>query len=442
MRGLIILHFFSCQQNSPSEYSKENWAFYLGDKSVSHYSQLDQINKDNVHNLKAAWVYHGGASGLTDRTQIQCNPLIIDGVLYGSSSELKLFALNAATGERLWQFDPEEYANARAYNRGLAIWNGETGQKLFYTLGAYLFAIDPLTGNLISSFGKAGKINLKEGLGREGEDRSFSANTPGIIYQDLYIVGGRVSETINGLPGDVRAFDVHTGEMKWIFHTIPHPGEFGYETWPENAHKKSGGANTWSGMSLDEERGIVYVPTGSASFDFYGGDRKGANLFANCIIALDAATGKRIWHYQTIHHDLFDYDLPAPPNLVTIEKEGKKIDALVQTTKTGYLFVLNRVTGEPLYPINEMEVPVSDLVGEESWPTQPIPTVYPAFSRTTLSEDDLATRSKEANAFAKELWDKSRKGKQFLPPSLQSTICFPGLNGVEQRWIRFPIPCM
>ncbi|MDA0194428.1 MAG: PQQ-binding-like beta-propeller repeat protein [Bacteroidetes bacterium] len=403
---------------------------YLGDKSVSHYSQLDQINKENVNRLKQAWIYDGGKTSTNNRTQIQCNPLIIDGVLFGTTALLKLFALNAATGEQLWQFDPnKDSVIANATNRGLAVWQEQNDQRLFYAIGEYLFAIDPSTGQLISSFGEDGRINLKNGLGREVDNLFFSANSQGIIYNDLYIIGGKVSETTGHVPGHIRAYDVRTGDMKWIFHTIPHPGEYGYETWPEEAYQKSGGANVWSGFSLDEERGIVYAPTGSPSFDFYGGDRIGSNLFANSIIGLDAKTGKRIWHYQTVHHDLFDYDLPAPPNLVTIEKDGEKIDAIVQISKMGYLYVLNRVTGEPIYPIIEAEVPASDLEGEESWPTQPIPSVYPPFSRTLLTEEDLAIRSEEASAYAKELWQKNRKGRPFIPPSLQSSILFPGMNG-------------
>ena len=423
------LFVFSCKKKE-SLYSKENWASYLGDKSVSHYSELDQITKKKVIKLRQVWAYDGGNKDETDRTQIQCNPLIIDGVLYGTTSTLKLFALDATTGKQRWVFDPnKDSIIAGRINRGLAVWRGEKEQRLFYALGEYLFAIDLSTGALIPTFGQHGKINLKKGLDREVDGLHFSANTPGIIYKDLYIIGGTVSENIGHVPGHIRAFDVRTGEMKWIFHTIPHPGEYGYETWPTDAYLKSGGANVWAGFSLDEERGIVYAPTGSPSFDFYGGDRIGSNLFANSIIALNANTGKRIWHYQTVHHDLFDYDLPAPPNLVTIEKDGEKIDAIVQISKIGFLYVLNRVTGEPIYPIVETKVPVSDLEGEESWPTQPIPTVYPPFSRTRLTEYDLAIRSEEASAFAKELWDNSLKGELFIPPSEKSNLLFPGMHG-------------
>lgn len=429
----FLIFLVSCQQDKGAQYSGKNWPSYLGDKSVSHYSRLDQISKENVHLLKQAWVYNGGHDSPKNRSQIQCNPLVIDGVLYGTSAALKLFALDAGTGRERWVFDPNKDSTlASGVNRGLVYWQNENEKRLFYASASHLFAINPDSGQLIKSFGDDGKINLKKQLGREVDDLYFSSNTPGIIYNDLYILGGRLSEGSGHIPGHIRAYDVVTGEMKWIFHTIPYPGEEGYDTWPENAYLKSGGANSWAGFSLDEKRGIVYAPTGSASFDFYGGDRLGSNLFANCIIALDAQTGKKLWHYQTVHHDIWDRDLPAPPNLVTIEKDGQEIDALVQLTKSGYLFVLDRVTGEPLYPIEEIEVPPSALKGEEAWPTQPVPTIYPPFSRVNVSEEDLAIRSEEARAFAKALWDKSIKGAQFLPPSEQGTIIFPGLDGAGE----------
>lgn len=420
----------SCSDENMVSYANENWASYLGDNSVSHYSLLDQINKGNVHLLKQAWMYDGGHASESSGTQIQCNPLIIDGILYGTTATMKLVALDARSGKEIWQFDPsKELPMVKAVNRGLAYWQDGHENALLYAVGACIFSVDPLNGRLISSFGDKGKVNLKKGLGRDGDNLFFSANTPGIVYKDLFIVGGKVSESIGHLPGHIRAYDVRTGEMKWIFHTIPYPDEFGYETWSQDAYQKSGGANAWTGFSLDEKRGIVYVPTGSASFDFYGGDRVGANLFANCIIALDANTGERIWHYQTVHHDVFDYDLPAPPNLITLQQDGEEIDALVQTSKLGFLYVLNRETGEPIYPIVETEVPQTDLEGEQTWPTQPIPTVYPTFSRTVLTEDDLAIRSEEARTFAMKLWENSHKGQLFIPPTTTGTLLFPGMNG-------------
>ncbi|MFY0686438.1 MAG: PQQ-binding-like beta-propeller repeat protein [Cyclobacteriaceae bacterium] len=425
-----LLIAFACQQSPDQQYADENWASYLGDKSVSHYSTLEQITRENVSQLKMAWTYDGGDASPQNRSQIQCNPLIIDGILYGTSASLKLHALNAATGELIWQFDPNKDAEvASGVNRGVVFWQGEKEQRLYYAAGEFLFAIDPASGDLITSFGDEGRINLKAGYSENADDQYFTATSPGIIYENLYIMGGRLTEGNGSLPGHIRAYDLFTGEIQWVFHTIPHPGELGYETWPEDAYKRVGGANNWAGLSLDETRGIVYVPTGSASFDFFGGDREGANLFANSIIALDAKTGQRIWHYQTVHHDIWDRDLPAPPNLVTIEKDGELIDALAQITKSGHLFVLNRETGEPLYPIEEVAINQNTVEGEYIWPTQPIPTTYPTFSRDNLTEDDLAIRSPEAKARAKEIWNKSIKGAQFLAPSLAGTICFPGFDG-------------
>ena len=274
-----------------------------------------------------------------------------------------------------------------------------------------------------------GSVTLTKGLGRNVDGFRYHMNTPGIIHRDLYIVGGKVSETIDPVPGHIRAYDVHTGKIRWIFHTIPHPGEFGYETWPEDAYLKSGGANVWAGFSLDEEREIVFAPTGSPSFDFYGGDRIGANLFGNCIIALNANTGERLWHFQTVHHDLWDYDLSSPPALATIEKDGQEIDVVAQTTKMGLLFVLNRETGEPIYPIDEVAVPPSEIEGEEAWPTQPIPTVYPPFSRIKLTEQDLAIRSEKAKIAATKIWNERIHGNMYNPPSIMGTINFPGYYG-------------
>ncbi len=427
---LITLIGVSCGGLSEGNYSKENWATYSGDKGVSHYSLLDQINKENVGQLVKVWEFDNGEESDNNRSMIQCNPLVIDGTLYGTSASLKLFALDAETGMMKWLFNPDkDSVMTKGLNRGLAYWEKNGSKKIFYATGEHLFALNPVTGELIKSFGKNGIIDLTKGLGRDVDGFRYHMNTPGVIFKDLYIVGGKVSETINPIPGHIRAYDVHTGEIKWIFHTIPYPGEFGYETWPEDAYLKSGGANVWAGFSLDEEREIVYAPTGSPSFDVYGGDRIGANLFGNSIIALNANTGERIWHYQTVHHDLWDYDLSSPPVLATINKEGKKVDIVAQSTKMGLLFVLNRETGEPIYPIEEVEVPRSALEGEESWPTQPIPTVYPPFSKQKITLEDLAIRSKEMNAEARKIWDEFEYTGMFTPPTVKGTITFPGYHG-------------
>ena len=316
----IIAVFISCKESALSpDYS--GWGAYAGSKDGARYSSNDQINDGNVSQLQVAWTYSSNDKDTGNRSQIQCNPIMVDGILYGTSPRLKLFALNAATGEQKWLFDPaaEDTASKNdpyAYfkiNRGVMYWQDEQGpdKRIFYGVGARMYCINAADGNPVRSFGRSGYIDLAENLDRDSVS-FISGTTPGIIYKDLMIMGARVSESADAAPGHVRAFDVRTGERRWIFHTIPHPGEFGYDTWPDKeAWKKLGGANNWAGMSLDEKRGIVYVPTGTVSGDFYGGFRKGQNLFGNSLLALDAATGKYLWHFQVIHHDLWDRDLPA-----------------------------------------------------------------------------------------------------------------------------------
>lgn len=429
---LFLLFFFpGCQPEIPAP-SPGDWPSYLGGKDVNHYSSLRQVNTGNVHELEQVWVYHSGDADEEGRTQIQCNPLIIDGVLYGTSAKLKLFALDAATGEELWRFDPfggqyKEYG--MGVNRGVAYWTDGEEKRILFTAGSFLYAVDAQTGQPSPSFGKGGKVNLHDGLDRQADSLFISSNSPGIVYQNLLILGSRVSESIGHVPGHIRAYDIRTGEIAWIFHTIPHPGEEGYETWPPDAWKRSGGANAWSGMSLDEKRGVVFIPTGSASFDFYGGDRHGQNLFANCVLALDAATGKKLWHFQSVHHDLWDRDLPAPPNLVSVTHNGKKREAVAQITKSGYVFLLDRETGQPLFEVEERPVPASTLDGEQAWPTQPFPLKPPPFSRQAITEADLPQRSREAFDYAHLIWSATAKGRPFIPPSEQASFLFPGFDG-------------
>jgi len=428
---LLLFSLQACQEDSDKFV---NWDTYLGDKHSSQYTPLTQINKENVKNLKVAWTYTAGDADLEkNRTQIQCNPLIIDGVLYGSSPRLKFFALDATSGKEIWKFDPfgdNEYkAFGMGVNRGLAYWTDGQEKRLLVTAGPHIYAIDAKTGALISGFGKNGKVDMHEGLDRNVEDLFINSNTPGIIFKDKLILGCRVSESGGAVPGHIRAFNVHTGVQEWIFHTIPHPGEYGYETWSAGAWQYSGGANAWAGFSLDEEREMVFAPTGSASFDFYGGDRIGENLFANCLIALDANTGERKWHFQTVHHDIWDKDLPAPPNLVRVKHEGKEIDAVAQITKSSYVFLFDRETGTPLFPIKEVPTPLSTLAGESAWPTQPIPVKPPQFSRNRVTEKDLTTRTPEANAYVKKIWKKASEGAHFVPLTEDGTIVFPGLDG-------------
>ena len=346
-----------------------------------------------------------------NRSQVQCNPIIVDGALYGTSPGLALFALDAATGEKLWRFDPfgGEYGLFGAgVNRGVTLWN----DRILYTAGDKLYAVSRQDGQEIFS------IDLHVGLPDHAQDLFLTSNTPGIIFEDLLILGHRAAEALPAVPGDIRAFDVRTGELVWSFHTIPHPGEFGYDTWPEDAWQLSGGANAWAGLSLDSERGIVYVPTGSAAYDFYGGDRLGQNLFANTLLALDARTGERIWHYQFVHDDVWDRDLPAPPNLIRVNG----VDAVAQITKSGHVFVFDRETGEPLFPIEEQTVEASDLEGEEVWPTQPLPTKPPPFARQRLTANNLRD-------FARERFERLRPTVAFTPPSREGTVIFPGYDG-------------
>jgi quinoprotein glucose dehydrogenase len=403
------------------------WETYQGDPGSNQYSSLGQINKGNVDQLKVAWVYQTGDS-LGQQSQIQCNPIIVDDILYATSPAIKLIALHAATGELLWEFDPALDFSPHV-NRGVTYWESGNDKRILFTAGSLLFAIDAITGKPVVSFGTAGVTSLKAGLGPRAADLFVISTSPGVIYKDLYIIGTRVSENADAAPGYIRAFNARTGAVEWVFHTIPKPGEYGYETWPEDAYGKIGGANAWAGISLDVERGVVYAPTGSASFDFWGGNRTGSNLFANCIIAIDAETGQRLWHYQTVHHDLWDRDLPAPPNLVTVTHNGIKIDAVAQVTKSGYVFLLDRDTGKPLFPVEERPVKKSDLKGEKAWPTQPFPLKPPPFARQHFSEDEITDISPEAHEYVKTIWTRTKTGEQFIPPSTQGTMYFPGFDG-------------
>ena len=410
--------------------SVTDWESYLGDNASSQYSHLDQITPANVHLLEPVWDYVAEDLGKNDRTQIQCNPLIIDGILYGTSPKLRVFALNAATGKRIWEFNPGGEINfAVNVNRGVAYWTDGSDRRIFFTAGPVLYALDAETGKLISTFGDKGKVSLRAGLGEGAEDKYVVATSPGTVYRDIIIMGSRVSENIDAAPGYIRAFNVKTGDLEWVFHTIPRPGEFGYDTWPEDAWKHIGGVNNWAGMSLDEERGIVYIPTGSASYDFWGGNRKGQNLFANCVLALNAATGERIWHFQTVYHDIWDRDLPAPPNLVTVIHDDKQIDAVAQITKSGFVFLLDRETGIPLFPVEERPVPASDLQGEEAWPVQPFPVLPPPFSPQVLTMDNLTNISPESEEYVANILENVRTGEPFIPPSMEGTIIFPGFDG-------------
>lgn len=409
-----------------------NWGTYLGDKAGSQYSPLRQITPDNVARLEVAWTYRAGGLDGKNRTQIQCNPLVIDGLLYGTTPDLQVVALDAATGAEKWRFNPSATRGLTkvGVNRGLATWTDGTQRRLFYANHHWLHAIDAATGQRLPGFGRDGSVDLYEGLGRDVSNLAIQATTPGIVFRDLLILGMRVGEgPAPAAPGHIRAFNVRTGALVWRFHTIPLPGEPGHETWPPDAHKYVGGVNVWAGFALDEPRGLVFCPTGSAAFDFWGGNRLGSNLYANCLLALDAATGRRVWHYQFVHHDLWDRDLPSPPDLLTVTHDGRRIDAVAQTTKSGHVFVFNRETGEPLFPIAEVPAPKSDIPGESAWPTQPRPVKPAPFARQLFTYDEITTRTPAAHRAVLDQFVALRPHAPFLPPGREGTIILPGFDG-------------
>src|SRR5690348_6975219 len=392
---LLAPHADAQSRHAPPGY--RSWRVYGGGPESIRYSNLDQINRRNVDKLEVAWTFDTGDA--FEGSEMQCNPIVVNGVLYATTPKLRVIALDAATGKLRWSFDPNDGAKIThsIRNRGITYWEDGREQRIFVVSRHWLYALDARSGARAAGFGDAGRVDLREGLGRDPREVSISATTPGVIYRDLLILGGVMSEDLPAPPGDIRAFDVRTGKQRWSFHTIPHPGEFGYDTWPKDAWKYSGAANNWAGMSLDEKRGLVFVPTGSASFDFYGASRIGDDLFANSLLALRAATGERVWHFQSVKHDLWDRDFPAPPNLVTVKRGGKLVDAVAQVTKSGYVFVFERETGKPLFPIEYREVQQSEVDGEVTAKTQPFPVKPPPFARQLLTEDMLTRRTPEAH---------------------------------------------
>ena len=400
-----------------------DWPAYGGGPENTHYSSLDQINRSNVNQLRVAWMYDTGESG-----GLETSPLIAGGVLYGITPLQKIFALDAATGKQRWIFD-SGIAGTQP-NRGLAYWANGNDKRILAAVMNFVYALDASTGRPIASFGEGGRIDLREGLGRDLGTVWTPLTSPGIVFEDLLIVGGRDPETLPAAPGDIRAYDVRTGRLRWSFHTIPHPGEFGYETWPAGAWKYSGAANNWAGMSLDAKRGIVYAPTGSAAMDFYGANRVGDDLFANCLLALDARTGKRLWHFQGVRHDLWDRDFPAPPALLTVKRGGRDVDAVAQTTKQGVIYLFDRATGEPLFPIENRPAMASTVPGEAAAPEQPWPTLPAPFARQLLTEDLLTRRTAVAHEWAVGEFRKFRSEGQFVPFSVgRDTVVFPGFDG-------------
>jgi len=393
------------------------------------YSPLTQINRANVKRLQVAWTFD--ASDGTVGTELEVNPIVVHGVLYATTASLNVVALNAATGQLVWRFDPYDGRHVRGEGgrvRGVAYWGDGQDERIFVGVQQFLYALDAKTGRPIGSFGHGGRIDMRDDL-RPGEKLMISLGTPGIVYKDLLILGSRTAESLPTPPGDVRAYDVRTGTLRWSFHTVPRPGEVGYETWPTDAWTYTGAANNWAGMSLDVSRGLVFVPTGSAADDYYGANRVGDDLYADALIALKAETGERVWHFQFVRHDIWDRDLPAPANLVTLRRDGRQIDAVAQITKSGHVFVFERETGKPLFPIQYRRYPPSDVEGEVTADSQPLPLIPEPFARQRLTEDMLTERTPEAHRAALERFRAVRSGGQFVPASLQGTIVFPGLDG-------------
>ena len=408
-------------QNTASEH--RDWPVYGGAPENTHYSALAQINRENVKQMQVAWTFDSGESG-----GLQTSPIIVGSVLYAYTPSQEVIALNAGTGKLLWKFDPAVHGWQPA--RGLAYWSDGKEKRILAGVMNSVYALDAETGKPVPSFGENGRVDLRKDLGRDPETQSIALTSPGVVYKDLLIVGGRDPETLPAPPGDIRAYSVRTGKLAWSFHTIPHPGEFGYDTWPRDAWKYSGSANNWAGMTVDAKRGILFVPTGSAAFDFYGGNRLGDNLFANCLIALNAETGERIWHFQAVRHDIWDRDFPSPPILITVRRDGKEVDAVAQPTKQGFVYFFDRGNGQTLFPVEYKKYPHSTVPGEVAAAEQPLPAKPAPYARQRLTEDLLTNRTPEAHRWAVEQFRKFRSAGQFVPLSVgKDTVVFPGFDG-------------
>jgi quinoprotein glucose dehydrogenase len=402
--------------------AQREWRDYAGGPDSSRFVAATQITKANVGQLEVAWNF---AQGMSD-----FNPLVVRGVVYGRGPGNSVVALDAATGKQLWAHPPIDGFNAR----GMNYWESRDGKtrRLIYSANNFLQEIDAVTGEPVSSFGVDGKVDLRVGLDRDPTVINQQTRTPGRVFENLIIMGSATNQEYASAPGDIRAFDVMTGKLMWTFHTVPRPGEYGYETWPKDAWKTVGGANNWGEQSIDEKRGIVYVPTGSPKYNFYGGNRHGANLFGDCIIALDARTGKRLWHFQTVHHDIWDLDNNSAPQLTTIRQNGRTVDVVAVASKTGYLYVFDRVTGAPIWPIEERPVPQNSMVpGEALSPTQPFPTAPPPFSRQKFTAADVNPHilSPEEREAFKQRVAKARNDGPFTPIGFEEVVHMPGNQG-------------
>ncbi|HEY1949887.1 MAG TPA: pyrroloquinoline quinone-dependent dehydrogenase [Bryobacteraceae bacterium] len=425
MRILLIALFASCVLFSQENY--RSWQQVGGPENI-HYSALNQINTSNVTSLRMAWRFESNDS--YPESDMQCNPIIIDGVMFVTTPKLRVVAVNAATGRQIWSFDGLHATRAPHPNRGLTYWTDGKQSRIFVTLGNNLLALDAKTGLLDPNFGSGGKVDMRLAFNPPlSSGLSVNVTSPGVIYHDVIILGSSLPEMLPAAPGDIRAYNVRTGKLAWSFHTIPHPGEFGYDTWPANAWKTSGAANNWAGLVVDQQRGLVFVPTGSAAYDFYGADRHGDDLFADSLLCLDAATGKRKWHFQAVRHDIWDLDFPSAPLLVRCLSKGKLVDAVVQAGKSGYIYVLNRETGESLFPLAERTVPPSSVDGEQAVKSEPVPTKPAPFVRQEFTEDTVTHRSQAAHQAVLEQLQALDHGPVFTPPSLKGAVFFPGPAG-------------
>ena len=427
LKGLLLGCLAWCAAFQASGQNYKRWSDYGGGLDAAQYSALDQINRSNVNRLEVAWVYPTG-----DGRKYVFNPLVVDDLVFVLAKNNSIVALNAATGKEVWTYASPPGTNIIT-DRGINYWENKdrSDRRLLFASNHVLRAIDARTGKPILTFGKDGGVDLKEGLGRDVRTlRLVQSTTPGKVFENLLILGSATNQGYGSAPGDIRAFDVRSGALVWTFHTIPHPGEFGYDTWPKDAWKTVGGANVWGEFSIDEKRGIVYAPTASPKYNFYGADRTGANLFGDCLLALDARTGKRIWHFQTVHHDIWDSDDATAPKLLTVRHNGQNIDAVAEVSKQGFVWVFNRVTGEPLWPVEERPVPQTDMPGEQTWPTQPFPTMPPPFARQKFTVDDLSPflDDQERARFREELLGARNEGL-YTPPGLRNTVQMPGNNG-------------
>lgn len=430
---LSVSLMLACGPQQPTYLS---WAKTGGGSENLKYSALQQIDTTNYAKLSVAWVYHTENNDSTKFGPMECNPIVVNGVMYGVSPKLKLFAVNAATGKEIWTFNPADSTANKTWhrtsvnmNRGVAYWEKENDKRIIYTVGPIVFCVNATTGKLVPSFGTDGGINLVNGLDRDPSKLFVAPTSPVMVYNNLFFVSGLVGEET---PGHIRAFDVQTGKQQWIFHTIPYPQEKGYETWDDTtAYRHMGSTNSWAGFSLDEKRGILFAPTGNPTNDFYGGNRTGKGLYGNSLLAIDAVTGKLKWHFQTVHHDVWDMDLPAPPALVTVTHKGKQIDAVAQTTKTGFVFLLDRETGKPLFPVKEMPVnTATTLENEKLWPTQPMPVIPKPLVRQSFDSADLNDIvDARSYAFIKKTFLDYGPSKIFTPPSVKGTIVLPGYDG-------------